>query len=63
MDIKNSQTLTKFKDRIKSWSVENCLYRLYKTYHKNIGYIDTANTYSVTKSNYYFKIYFNCTFL
>ena len=24
VDSKNSQTLTKFKDRIKSWSLDNC---------------------------------------
>ena len=47
-DIKNSPTLIEFKDRIKTWSPDNCPYRLYKTYLKNTGYIDVANTFSVT---------------
>ena len=34
--IKNSPTLIEFKDRIKTWSPNNCPCRLCKTYLKNI---------------------------
>ena len=46
-DIKNSPTLIEFKDRIKTWSPGNCLWRLCKTYLKSSGYIDIANTFSM----------------
>ena len=37
-DIKDFQTLIEFKDRIKTWSSDNCLCCLCKTYLKNFGY-------------------------
>ena len=46
-DIKNSPTLIECKDRIKTWSPDNRNCRLCKTYLKNIGYIDIANTFSM----------------
>ena len=47
-DIKNSPTLIEFKDRIKIRSPDNRPCRLCKTYLRNIGYIDIANTFSMT---------------
>ena len=47
-DIKNSPILIEFKDRIKTWSPDNCPCRLSKTYLKNSGCIDMANTFSMT---------------
>ena len=47
-DIKNSLTLIEFKDRIKTWSPDKRPCHSCKTYHKNIDYIDIANTFSMT---------------
>ena len=47
-DIKNSPTLIEFKDRIKTWSPDNCPCRLCKTHLKNIGYTDITNTFPMT---------------
>ena len=46
-DIKNSSILIEFKDRIKTWSPDNFPCRSSKTYLKNIGCIDIANTFSM----------------
>ena len=53
-DIKNSSTLVEFKDRTKTWSPDNCPCCLCKTHLKNIGYIDIANTFSVTQEQLLF---------
>ena len=47
-DIKNSPALIEFKDRIKTWSPDNCPCSLCKMYLKNIGCVDIVNTFSVT---------------
>ena len=47
-DIENSPTLMEFKERIKTWSPDYCPCRLSKMYPTNIGYIDIANTFSMT---------------
>ena len=40
--------IIEFKDRMKTWSPDNCPRQLCKTYLKNTAYIDTANTFSMT---------------
>ena len=47
-DIKNSPILIEFKDRIKTWSPDNCPCRLCKTHLKNIGYNDITITFPMT---------------
>ena len=46
--IKNSPTLTEFKDKIKTWNPDNWPCGLRKTHLKNIGYIDIANNFSIS---------------
>ena len=38
-NIKESNTITEFKAKIKHWSPENCPCRLCKTYIQNVGFI------------------------
>ena len=47
-DNKSFPTLIEFKNRIKTWSPDNCPCRLCKMYLKNLGYIDVVNTFSET---------------
>ena len=38
-DIKNSKSLSEFKNKIKYWKPDGCMCRLCKTYIQNIGFI------------------------
>ena len=38
-EIKNSSSLTVFKNKIRKWSPEKCLCKLFQTYIQNVGYI------------------------
>ena len=38
-EIKNSSSLTVFKNKIRKWTPEKCPCKLCQTYIKNIGYI------------------------
>ena len=38
-EIKNSSSLTVFKNKIRKWTPEKCPCKLFQTYIKNVGYI------------------------
>ena len=38
-EIKNSSSLTVFKNKIRKWTPEKCTCKLFQTYIKNVGYI------------------------
>ena len=38
-DIKNIETLTAFKIRMKNWKCQDCSYRLCKLYIQHVGYL------------------------
>ena len=48
LNIKNSSTLIDFTDWIKTWSPDNCPYRLCKRYLGNTGFTDIPNTFNIT---------------
>ena len=35
---KTATSLNSFKTKIKAWKCETCVYRLYQTYHQNLGF-------------------------
>ena len=39
-NIKNLQTISEFKVKIKNWKTKGCMCRICKTYIKDLGFID-----------------------
>ena len=63
-NIKNSSTLIDFTDWIKTWSPDNCPYRLCKRYLGNTGFTDIRNTsYKKNKKQLLFQALFSLKIL